>query len=539
MSVATPQSPQETKPAKPAKARHLEYGSGGGSVGALIVKILVLCVVGALGVYGTWALWAYGAPWPAALMAVATLAIIWVYLSRRALPAKYLAPGIAFLLVYQVFTVLYTGLTAFTNYGDGHNSDKQDAIAAILTKTENRIPDSPAFPLTVVQSGETIGFLVTDPRDGAALFGTEQQFLAPADNVTFDADGKAVGIRGWRTLSYPEVLAKGAEIVKIRVPYSAEASDGSIRTPDGSRGFQYISTFQYDPDADTMTDTSTGTVYTSQATGNFVSADGTTLEPGWRVFVGLSNFTSLLTNGAIRGPFIGVFVWTFVFALGSTVLCFALGLLLALALNEQRMRFRKTYRSLLLIPYAFPAFMSALVWAGMLNEDFGFINQVLLGGASIPWLTDPWLARFSVLMVNMWLGFPYMFLVCTGALQSIPADVTEAAKMDGATGFKTFRFVKFPLLLVSLAPLLISTFAFNFNNFNLIYMLTGGGPRDLDAAVDVGATDILISFTYKIAFGGVNRQYGLACAVSVLIFVVVATVSAISFRRTRTLEELN
>jgi arabinogalactan oligomer/maltooligosaccharide transport system permease protein len=99
--------------------------------------------------------------------------------------------------------------------------------------------------------------------------------------------------------------------------------------------------------------------------------------------------------------------------------------------------------------------------------------------------------------------------------------------------------VKLPLLLVSLMPLLIASFAFNFNNFNLIYFLTGGGPRDIDADVDVGATDILISFTYKIAFGGIGRNYGLACAVSVLIFLIVASISAISFRRTRALEELN
>ena len=137
---------------------------------------------------------------------------------------------------------------------------------------------------------------------------------------------------------------------------------------------------------------------------------------------------------------------------------------------------------MLILPYAFPAFLSALVWAGMMNESFGFINQVLLGGAEIPWLTDPWLAKISVLLVNLWLGFPYMFLVCMGALQGIPEDVNEAGVMDGANPWQIFRRIKLPLLLVTVTPLLIASFAFNFNNFNLIYMLTDGGPRLEDTA---------------------------------------------------------
>jgi arabinogalactan oligomer/maltooligosaccharide transport system permease protein len=175
----------------------------------------------------------------------------------------------------------------------------------------------------------------------------------------------------------------------------------------------------------------------------------------------------------------------------------------------------------------------------MLNRDYGFINQTLLGGAEIPWLTDPVLAKVAVLTVNLWLGFPYMFLICTGALQSIPSEVYEAGRIDGAKPWRLFRSITMPLLLVSTAPLLISSFAFNFNNFNVIYLTTEGGPKDLSAPVDVGATDILITFVYKIAFGGVNRQYGLACAVSILIFLIVATISAISFRKTRALEELS
>ena len=173
------------------------------------------------------------------------------------------------------------------------------------------------------------------------------------------------------------------------------------------------------------------------------------------------------------------------------------------------------------------------------GESFGFINQVLLGGASIPWLTDPTLAKISILFVNLWLGFPYMFLVCTGALQSIPEELEEAATVDGAKPWAVFRLIKLPLLLVTVAPLLIASFAFNFNNFNLIYMLTGGGPRDPEAGVNVGATDILISMVYKVAFTGQTRDYGLASAFSIIIFILVAVIAVVSFKRTKALEELN
>ena len=159
----------------------------------------------------------------------------------------------------------------------------------------------------------------------------------------------------------------------------------------------------------------------------------------------------------------------------------------------------------------------------------------------MPWLTDPWLAKLSVLGVNLWLGFPYMFLICTGALQSLPSDVLEAAKVDGASAMRTWRSVTLPLLLVATAPLLISSFAFNFNNFTLIYMLTGGGPRFADASVPLGHTDILISMVYSVSGldGTAAKNYGLASALSIVIFVIVATISAITFKRTKQFEEIS
>ena len=169
-----------------------------------------------------------------------------------------------------------------------------------------------------------------------------------------------------------------------------------------------------------------------------------------------------------------------------------------MVLNDRRMRGQGIYRLLLIVPFGIPVILSALVWKAMLNTDFGFINQVL--GADVPWLTEPNLARFSVLMVNLWCGFPYFFLVCSGALTAIPNDLKEAAFVDGASGRYAFRTVVLPLLLVATAPLLVTTFAFNFNNYTLDRAADRRAGRSPAACNEGGSTDLLINCTYRLAF---------------------------------------
>ena len=314
-----------------------------------------------------------------------------------------------------------------------------------------------------------------------------------------------------------------------------------MRTQDARNGYLYRSTLVYDEAADTMTDTETGTVYEPNRDGQFEAADGSTLAVGWRVPVGFDNFTTAFGDPRYSTPFFKVLIWTVVFALLSVALTFFVGLFFAVVLNDDRIRFRRVLRSFLILPYAFPAFMSYLLWRGMLNKDYGFVNTVLLGGADLNWLSDPWLAKIAILGVQVWVGFPYMFLICTGALQSIPGDLVEAAKIDGAGRLRLWRSITLPLVLVATAPLLISSFAFNFNNFNIIEMITEGNPRFPDASVPVGSTDILITMVYSVSGldGGAAKNYGLASALSIVIFVIVATISVISFKRTRSLEEIN
>jgi arabinogalactan oligomer/maltooligosaccharide transport system permease protein len=530
----------EQSQAKPTRrqrqaARIADHASVG--VKTLLVKIVLLGIVDAIAVWALFVLILKDQWVLAAVIGVVTLAINWIYLTRAKLPAKYLTPGVIFLVIFQIFVIVYTGYIGFTNYSTGHNSDKPQAISALMSSAQKRVPDSATYQVTVVENLEGLGVLVTAP-DGDVFVGDPDSPLQRVQGATLDGD-KAVALDGYTSLTFQQILARQGEISKLAVPVSHDPNDGSLRTPDGQTGYLYTSSLAYDESADTMTDTVTGTVYTDRGTGAFTAADGQELLPGWRINVGFDNFARAFGEDSIRDPLINVIIWTVVFALLSVASTFFLGLFLAIAFNDLRMRGRKIYRVAMILPYAFPAFLSALVWGGMLSESFGFVNQVLLGGAEIPWLTDPFLAKVSILMVNLWLGFPYMFLVCTGALQSIPDDILEAAKVDGARPWAIFRLIKLPLLLVSLAPLLIASFAFNFNNFNLIYMLTGGGPRDAMASVNVGATDILISMVYKVAFTGQARDYGLASAFSIIIFIIVATISIIAFRRTKALEELS
>lgn len=531
--TASSAAPRRTLPPPRRKSQ------GPDSLGGILAKIILLGIVDAVAAFVLFQLVLSGEWLVFGISLATTLVINWIYLRRGGLPAKYLAPGVVFLLVFQVFVMAFSTYIAFTNYGDGHNSSKADAIDSIQLSALERVPDSPQFPTTVLEKNGEFFLLVTGP-DGTVRLGGSEQPLETVTPSTTSSTGAATGVEGYSTLDFATLLQYQAEITSLSVPIGDDPAAGAVKTADGSTSYVYTPKLKFDAATDTFTDTQTGAVYSDNGRGSFVAADGSQLNTGWKVNVGLENFQRAFTDPNLQGPLLQVIVWTFVFAILSVATTFALGLFLAITFNKADLKGQKIYRILMILPYAFPAFLSGLVWSGLLNPEFGFINNAILGGAAIPWLTDPVLAKVSVLLVNLWLGYPYMFLVCTGALQSLPEEVDEAARMDGASVWRIFTAIKLPLLLVSLAPLLISSFAFNFNNFNVIYMLTGGGPRFDGTTFDIGSTDILITMVYKIAFGtGTGRDYGLASALAILIFIIVAVVSALSFRKTKALEDLN
>jgi arabinogalactan oligomer/maltooligosaccharide transport system permease protein len=538
-SSTSPRSPLPTQPAPPA-------GPGRGirrtparrpreiSTGFLISRVIALGAVAAVDLYAAPPLISGGHWVGVGILVAVSLIVAYVYLTSRAIPAKYLLPGTIFLIAFQVLPVLYTVSTAFTNFGDGHRGSKAEAVVAIQTGSLQQVPDAPEYALSpALKDGELVFLLVTQDASGAKKVraGTRDG-LTDLPDAQVGLTGKVTDAPGYVVLNAGEAAARAQEIGDFSVP----TEQGAITSSGLSRAVELKAARLYNAGCDCVTDVATGTRYTAdESTGYFASPSGETLSQGWKVTVGLRNFTRLFTDSAISGPFLGSFVWNMTFALASVLTTFALGLLCALALHSPRMRGTRIYRTLLILPYAMPSFAMLLVWRDMFNSDFGLINRVL--GVHVDWTGQPMTARFALIMVNLWLGFPYMFLLSTGALQAIPQELTEASSIDGATAWQGFRRVTLPLLLVALSPLLISSFAYNFNNFNAIEFVTRGGPFRPDNASS-GATDLLITYTYRLAFGGGGAQFGFAAAISMIIFALVAAMSAIAFRRSRALEEV-
>lgn len=237
-------------------------------------------------------------------------------------------------------------------------------------------------------------------------------------------------------------------------------------------------------------------------------------------FVGLTNYKEVF-SGSIKNVFFPVLGWTICFALISTVGSYSMGLILAILLNNPHMKESKIYRAILIIPWALPSTIAILAWQGLLNEQYGGINNLLhsLGiAANIPWLTNPFWARTGIIIVNVWLGYPYMLNVCLGGLQAISQEYYEAARIDGASKFQCFKKITLPMVTKLSIPLVISTFASNFNNFGNIFMITEGGPARVDNQF-AGYTDILASTTYKMTTW--SNRYELSATFSVLVFIIV------------------
>jgi maltose/maltodextrin transport system permease protein len=283
-----------------------------------------------------------------------------------------------------------------------------------------------------------------------------------------------------------------------------------------------------------------GAVYQpNRDTGYFEDAQGDRLQPGFKVGVGLANYARLFGDADMRGPFVSIFIWTVVFA-GLTVLfSTAIGMTLAVVLNWEALKYRTLYRTLLFLPYAVPGFISILVFKGLFNQNFGEINAILdaVFGVKPAWFADPTLAKTMILIVNTWLGYPYIMVLCTGLIKSIPADLYEASAIVGAKPLTNFFRITAPLIVKPLTPLLISAFAFNFNNFVLISLLTDGRPDYLNTKLPAGTTDILVSYTYRIAFTDAGANFGLAAAISTVIFFLVAILSLVNLKLTQSKDE--
>ena len=504
-----------------------------------------------------------------------------------------------FLIAFQISVLLFSFFTAFTNYSSAHNGDIKWATKAIEDANFAVAEDAPNYHVEWLKdSNGTIAELLSrqvlrvDPVTGEQLFdengvaisdvteiflGVQGENLKPIDRATVtewsapkaDCTTQDCGFAlmvpgGFEKLDIETLSPKAKNRLFTLQFWLDDKKEAFVKLADGTDSavlstkilrFANPNQDWKNPSFTLISDPSQ--VFKPSEDGYYRldgKIDGERCQPcdtGWQVWVGGKNLGTIFGDQKLREPLLKIISWTVIFAVMSVLTTFIVGLAIALLFNDERMRGKKIYRSIMILPYAFPAFLSAYVWKGLFNQKYGFINTVILGqpnGAinmdaalnNTPWLVDGTMAKIAVLLVNLWLGFPYMFLITTGALQAIPAELTESATIDGATPGQILRLIKMPLLLVSLAPLLISSFAFNFNNFSIIYLLTGGGPTNTATGYDAGETDILITFVYKIAFStGTGRDYGLASAFSIMIFLVVGSMSLISFRRTKFLEDIN
>jgi len=533
------------------------------------LKILLLGSLCAVAVYVFIVLMGKGMYIPAIMPLVGAGLISYIFLSEKRYPLRWLVPGLVFLAVMVIYPIGYTFVSSFTNVGTGHWLSKEQAITQILERTyepENAATytydafGDAAGNIALVLYGESETILFIDDEASAIT-------LPDARLIDEDGDGQLDRVGDYARLSVAQIVPRLHEFQELRVEVGATVI--AMVESDFRQFRTQAPIYSYNSDTETMTDTRTGMDYTA-IEGIFTSAAGEEIYPGHKIGVGLRNYLELIRNPQVSGPFLRVFLWTFAFATLTVLLNFTLGLGTAIMLNDPYLRFRTLYRVIMVVPYALPAFVTILVWRGMLNQHFGVINKMIIGatgaidyvinwigvnvfghGATlfgnvgkIAWLTNgegiAIMPKISVLLLNLWLGYPYMMIISLGALQSIPASLYEAARVDGASWWQQFRKITLPLLLMPLAPLLVGAFAFNFNNFTLIWLLTEGRPAIAGAMTPAGQTDILISYTYRLAFEGARgNQLGLAAAVATMIFIIIATISAINFRMTGALEELS
>ncbi len=499
------------------------------------------------------------AAWAAGLLVLFT-AGFYVYLSRGGFAWRYLFPGIAGMLVFIAFPLVYTAQIGFTNYSSTHLLSESRVREYLLEQHDavedqvlayRLIADGAEYRLLLSAEGETHGesraaalWLKSQPRQAVGLIGETDiagRWLSPPFSLKKSSQDVRVelapeGLTRPPMKDWPEAELPLSELIKHRDALSKLV----LVMPDKTE-LHYLGLREFGPvkpqwtaNADgSLTRTLDAAVFTpNRDTGFFQTAAGETLQPGFKAFIGAANYARMLFDAEFRGPFLSIFTWTVLFSALTVFFATAIGMLFAVMLNWEGMKYRTTYRTLLFLPYAVPGFISILVFKGLFNQNFGEINAILnaLFGVKPAWFADPLLAKTMLVIVNVWLGYPYVMILCSGLLKAIPADLYEASALAGASPATNFFKITAPLIIKPLAPLLVSAFAFNFNNFVLIALLTDGRPDFLSTKLPAGQTDILVSYTYRIAFRDSGSDFGLAAAISTLIFFLVAALSLINLR---------
>ncbi len=466
--------------------------------------------------------------WAALVLSLGALSL-YVYVSAKTLAWRYLFPGVMAMLVFVVFPLIYTIQIGFTNYSANNLLSEERARYYLLDQAD--VNENRAYGFSVHPDGNAVRLALTPQGESTST----ARFVSPL--LSLDKAGATPVLMqplvGDLPLGQPYTLRQTIAHRDALMALRLTLPDQSSLVYAGLREFAVFEPLWQVQQGGAVKRLADGVLYQpNRDTGFFENAQGDRLQPGFKVGVGFANYARLFGDADMRGPFGSIFVWTVAFA-GLTVLfATAIGMTLAVLLNWEALKYRTLYRTLLFLPYAVPGFISILVFKGLFNQNFGEINAILnaVFGIKPAWFADPLLAKIMILIVNVWLGYPFILVLCTGLIKSVPADLYEASAIAGAGPLTNFFRITAPLIVKPLMPLLISAFAFNFNNFVLISLLTDGRPDYLNTKLPAGTTDILVSYTYRIAFTDAGANFGLAAAISTVIFFLVAILSLVNLK---------
>ncbi|MWQ63334.1 maltose ABC transporter permease MalF [Glaesserella parasuis] len=473
------------------------------------------------------------------LFALLTLVVvasgIFVFSSERAYRWRYLFPGISAIGIFVVFPLVCTVVIAFTNY----SGSNQLAFERVVNQLQSqRYFSGERYDFKLLETADNQYQLALENKNVQKTYLSEPLALA-------DLKGE---IKLEEVATLPESkVAPLKTITQNRQQLqtvNAILPSEEMLTMSSLRQFSQQSyRFSFDAESQILTNHETNERYKpNDDVGFFEQIDeqgnftGKRVEPGYTVAIGWQNFVKILTDEGVQKPFVQIFIWTVTFAFLTVVFTTLLGMIFASLVQWEALKGKAVYRLLLILPYAVPGFISILVFKGLFNQSFGEINLILnnLFGIRPEWFNDPFLAKVMLLIVNTWLGYPYMMIVCMGLLKAIPTDLYEASAIDGASVWQNFTKITMPLLIKPLMPLMIASFAFNFNNFVLIQLLTQGRPSMIGTSTPAGHTDLLVSYTYRIAFEGSGTQdFGLAAAIAVIIFLLVSGLALFQIRLTK------
>jgi maltose/maltodextrin transport system permease protein len=476
-----------------------------------------------------------GNVWIALAMLIVIGVGTFIYLSDAGYTYRYLFPGFLGFGLFVIFPIVYMVFLSFTKYSSQNLLNFDRSLAMLEQESFSVGGATYNYKLYAQEDGTYILCLESD-ADHTKHFvsapfelkpGEQPKGLQEPGRLSSLSPGQEVP---GKPLDFAQVTRQ-----KLFIPMRGRQFALPDDTLVAMEGLQKFASRErlWTPSPDgSLTNKQDGkVVHPDFQLGYFVTDQGVKVGAGFRTYSGLENYVRIVTDPRIQGPFFKIFLWTVAFSGISVMLTFAVGMLLAVILEWKELRFRRGYRTLLILPYAVPAVLSILIFKGLFNQEFGAVNEFLRAilGFAPEWETNPWGARAMILLVNVWLGYPYMMLVCTGMLQSIPSVIYEASAIDGSGAIVDFFQLTLPLVLPPLMPILISSFAFNFNNFNLIYLLTGGGPKMVGGGI-AGETDLLVNYTFNIAFRDSGSNFGLASAIATLLFFIVGILAWINLK---------